>query len=757
LIIMKGHDLSSLVSTLYLKLILTFFTILFLFSCGSEPEGTISLTTEKGTPYLDICTDRDNLSRESATRLIDPLNPDHFKHFLSGWHFSTGDQVKWGNGQPAEIMFTSPAYSDLDLKLFCLKPVSLRDKKLVTKIYSNGNYIGDIEVLNEIKQHGITVPSEYLLPGRNLLRFEPNCAGRPIDVGMDFKDDRNLSIGIERVLFEYSKTPEQIRVPNIDSKDPAKVLQTFDQLLFYYLKVPENGKLRVKADYADEITAHVRIESDGGNIFDSGIENNRLTDIPLTGFENQLAEICLYAKIKEPAVDLSNPIEWTCLQVVQEKTDTPAKENKENPEKRTDWSDAGIDVIYIVFDAFSASHSSLYGYHRPTTPFLERLGDSSVVFENFYANSPYTLASTGTLMTSQYSHKHGLIKAGDRLTYSFVTFPETLANSGIDTYLITSHSWFKEDFGLKRGYDSTYIYDNDLAFYDRLIEDLRKIYQKKDGRKFIYMHLIPPHAPYSPPEEYRIFEKKTSKKIETTPQNFRKLETGEIDPDPELLEYIESMYDSNILFADSISKKIFDLLEKEKIADRALIIITSDHGEACKMEHGFMDHNTTIFEEMVKIPMIMHFPEKFNVTSKRLIPDLASVVDMAPTILDLFGIKNGFKMNGASLLPLIFSGNAESDGRFVYFENLLKGQLGIRYQDYKYIATNSEKLLFDLEKDPFEKVNLAPSRKVTERFFYDLIRNNEFLLFPQKSDEEGKLKITDEKVLKELRDLGYIK
>jgi arylsulfatase A-like enzyme len=158
-------------------------------------------------------------------------------------------------------------------------------------------------------------------------------------------------------------------------------------------------------------------------------------------------------------------------------------------------------------------------------------------------------------------------------------------------------------------------------------------------------------------------------------------------------------YLSEIRVADTQIQRLVQLIDR-RFADRAYLIITSDHGEAFG-EHGTREHSKTLYEELLRVPLIVRGP---GVAARR-IEQRVGLIDLGPTILDLFGAETPPASMGQSLVPLLAGGDAPLD-RPLLAEGRLRRAL--YWGDLKVIDDPRRKVVevFDLAADPGEAHNL---------------------------------------------------
>ena len=692
--------------------------------------------------------------RYPTSRIV--FSGDHEAFLLSGWS-QVVKTPRWAEGLRSELCFVSRKSRPVTMKLRC-RPFQYGQKlKQTVEIFLNKKFVNKIALQPGTGEYEVVLPEKHLTDGLNHLTFKYAYARKPCET-LKSQDCRNLSVQFSSISFIGNETAKDpIEVVDGKIRQPAGTGASFH----YYLKVPRNCLLNVTFNPATkDCSGRLEVREDDPSTKKVVSFDKRVSEkIDLSDYADRIIELSFWADRKPGSPSQTdspdNYVTWSDLRLVTlNGKNVSAQKNQSTDSSSTVKHDFGTScVIYLVFDAFHADHASLYGYHRKTTPFLDQLADNAVVFDNMFANAPSTLPSTGTLFTSTYSHEHGLVDDKRQLSPILPTIAELLTDANIETYLISDHPYLTDTWGLTRGFKKVYHEEQYSLNPEKTIEALESIGLKDaNHRKFIYIHLIPPHSPYLPPQEFRIFMAPEPGFIEPTSENLLKIDSGKIKINEKQLAYIASLYDANILFADHIAKRLCEYLEDSGIIDHCILIITSDHGEALK-EHGRMLHNTTVFDEMIHVPFLVRFPERLGIKKRRL-NSISSLLDMAPTIAAFYGVNRAHSFRGRSLVPLFFGGFV--DIPFVYSETMLTNERMIRDSEYKLMTTPREKRLFNIREDESETENLLGTLPVTGGYYGGLIqpmldqRNN---LSKNRLDSQ---KLNDIK-LKKLRDLGYIK
>lgn len=369
----------------------------------------------------------------------------------------------------------------------------------------------------------------------------------------------------------------------------------------------------------------------------------------------------------------------------------------------------GPNVLLVTIETLRADHVSAYGYGRQTTPFLDSLAAEGLLFENAHATSSWTLPSLTSLLTSAYTSEHGVGSNGPMagttlaLPEHLALLPELLSARGYRTYGVTASLQTTEKMGYARGFDR---YSNLGSVECQSVSAQVEAWATElhqEGEWFLWLHLFDPHGPYHPREpglsEFWSPERERRTELESalSQQLFnRRDELGEDD-----LAYLEALYDSEIRHADDCLAAIYGTLPQ---AEELMLVVTSDHGEEF-MERGRLLHAQTLFDESIRIPLIVRPP---GGEEGRSVASPVSLIDVTPTILAAVGAEVPATLRGRALLP---QADRETRGRSVYAELLTRSDLrSVSDGRWKLIRENGRSLLFDLEEDPGESVDRAGDR-----------------------------------------------
>ncbi len=458
-------------------------------------------------------------------------------------------------------------------------------------------------------------------------------------------------------------------------------------------------------------------------------------------------------------------------------------------------SPAGPSVVLVVIDTLRADHLGAYGYERRTSPAIDARARQGAVFERAFSTAPWTLPSVGSMLTGQLPTRHGagivvhdvsefpdreqlqeLVRRGELLFYALETSLPTLAEvfqeGGYATAAIVNNSFLAPGFGVARGFDHYDFAEQpplerpaNIAV-DLAIDWLGEHREQRVGQPFFLMlHLIDPHMPYAAPEPFRgkfVDPYAADLPAVLTASEMYELRDRLSDDrdDPALSLAIQlAIYDEEIAFADHELERFFDALDASGLGEDTIVAITSDHGEEF-FDHGKFEHGHSVYNELVRIPLIVWGP---GVVSGRYEAPV-SLVDLMPTLLDAGGLSTPEGLAGESLWSLLNGGARPVESLPVPFDRLLFIERTLYGDEKKSVISwpwkalinvpDDYQELYQLERDPGELVN---ERSAEEDRYFTLLSALQATMLA--ADQQGRSNAVtlDEKTLKGLRNLGYIR
>lgn len=341
-------------------------------------------------------------------------------------------------------------------------------------------------------------------------------------------------------------------------------------------------------------------------------------------------------------------------------------------------------IIFVCVDTLAAKNLSLYGYRRDTTPYLRSLAEEAVVFERCLTNSPWTMPSVFSTMTGLYPGAHQLEDEPDAtvgreaweqwyLSQNRWTLAECLRAAGYRTAGFVEHLWLTPRYGFPQGFDrydfsacefeavdprggTRYVAGKALAWIDGL---------PPRAPFFLFLHTFDVHGPYSPepPWKGRFHGDELFREGKELPAGGMYNTYGAVPGYVVEAEYpgsvpatvdggrVRAAYDEGVAMVDGLLEEFLAGLRSRGILDRALLVVTADHGETMDRGPYFFGHGV-LEEEVLHVPLLVRFPRSVHAGLR--VEDTVQLVDLYPTLVDLVGVDPARRwLHGRSLLPLL--------------------------------------------------------------------------------------------------------
>lgn len=396
------------------------------------------------------------------------------------------------------------------------------------------------------------------------------------------------------------------------------------------------------------------------------------------------------------------------------------KNKTEAPPAENQWN-----IVFVVVDTMRQDHLGCYGYKRPTTPNIDRLARQSVVFENAYSHSPWTMPSVASMFTSLVPRDHGIANWKQPMAPRHLTLAEHLQANGYYTSAYVSHFIFKPKYHFDQGFDRF-----DYSVLDK--GPPKKIHTAKEVSDlavkelsgsikepfFMWLHYFDPHNAYLPHKEFD-FGKKS-----------------------------KDLYDGEIAYTDHHFGRVLKKLRQSGLDERTILVVITDHGEEFR-DHGGIQHSRTLYDELLRIALIVRVPG----LKPGRVPTVVSEMDVAPTLLNLLRLPVPERFKGEPFL--VQDGTLTAEGDRVIFAETYRfaDKQGLRFGRWKLIHDREKQLfqLFDLQTDPREKKNLFSKRTEMAAKLQKTLAEHYQVARAQVEEQE----LTDD-LKKQLKSLGYI-
>jgi choline-sulfatase len=420
-------------------------------------------------------------------------------------------------------------------------------------------------------------------------------------------------------------------------------------------------------------------------------------------------------------------------------------------------------ILIVMVDQLSALFLRAYGHSVTKTPFIDRLADGGVVFENAYTPSPLCAPARASFMTGMLPTRTGVYDNSAELASSIPTFAHYLRLEGYRTCLsgkmhfvgpdqlhgfeerLTTDvfpgdfgwtpdwsrpgervdSWYHDLSSVKEGgvadMTNALEYDDEVAFHA-----VRRLYDharyESDAPLALCVSFTHPHDPYVARQRYWDLYADNEIDLPAAPAlpleeldpHSRRLWSdcagGDVEITADDVRAARHGYYASLSYVDERIGEVLTALDACGLAGETVVIFTSDHGDFLG-EHGLF-FKMSFREHPARVPLIVHAPGSFR---PRRVREPVSLADLAPSLADLArpGLSRELArpVDGRSLVPLLEGATESSDATVVgeyLAESALAPMVMIRRDRWKLIHTPSDPdQLFDLEADPLELVNLA--------------------------------------------------
>jgi len=445
------------------------------------------------------------------------------------------------------------------------------------------------------------------------------------------------------------------------------------------------------------------------------------------------------------------------------------------------------NIIFILSDDHRYDFMSFMG--KPSfleTPNMDRMAKEGVHLQNAFVATSLCSPSRASILTGLLTHKHGVIDNNTMVSEGTTFFPQFLQKAGYKTAFIGKWHMGGVSDEPRPGFDRWVSFKGQGDYYDPkfnidgkrveregYITDLLTDYavswlekQKENKNKFfLYLSHKAVHARFEPAKRHQgVYDTVTieyPKSMANTEENYKGkpewvleqryswhgveyMYHGELDFETFYRKYCETL-----LGLDESIGRILDFLEESGLSDSTVVIYMGDNG-FCFGEHGLIDKRQ-MYEPSIRVPLLAWGPG--SVHKGYVVEELIQNIDIAPTILEISGLKKPDYMDGRSFMPLLKGKNPDWRNEILYEyyweRNFPQTPTvhGIRtdrfaYMHYYGIWDTDE--LYDINKDPEELNNLIndPQYKDTVEMLkdkmFDLLEETSGMKIPLRRDRGGR-------------------
>ncbi len=411
-------------------------------------------------------------------------------------------------------------------------------------------------------------------------------------------------------------------------------------------------------------------------------------------------------------------------------------------------------ILFLDLDTLRPDHLGCYGYHRHTSPSIDRIAADGVRFDGYHCSDAPCLPSRAALVSGRFGIHTGVVGHGgtaadmrlerrnrgfaDRLRHESLW--SVVRSSGLHTVTISPFAerhgawWFYA--GLNEMHNTGgYGMESAEEITPAVLDWVARNAQREDW--LLHVNYWDPHTPYRAPKSFgnpfsdaplpawlteevlvkhrNAIGPHTAREIamydsEVNPRYPR--QSGELEDMHDLRQMIDG-YDCGIRYMDDHIGRVLSALEEQGVLDDMGIIITSDHGENMG-ELGIYGEHATADAITARIPMIVRWPGGLR---GHVDEDLHYGLDLAPTLAELLGRPAAESWDGSSHAATILSGESCGRDSLVLSQCAHVCQRAVRTGPWMYVRTYHdgyhlfpEEMLFDVDNDPHEQCNLAPLR-----------------------------------------------
>ncbi|MEX0502448.1 sulfatase [Alphaproteobacteria bacterium LSUCC0719] len=412
-------------------------------------------------------------------------------------------------------------------------------------------------------------------------------------------------------------------------------------------------------------------------------------------------------------------------------------------------------TIFVLFDSLNRSALGCYG-GSIDTPNFDRLAEKSAVFDNHYIGSMPCMPARRDMHTGRLNFMHRSWGPLEPFDESFVC---KMRENGVYTHLTTDHNHYFEDGGATyhnrfNSYDFIRGQESDawVAMVKPPMERFRETYHERqfggarspqriqgmvnetrfkadkdfpvhqcfdaaleflevnggEDNWFLQLECFDPHEPFAAPESFREnFQTNYTGPIYTWPQ----YRNSSDDSNDEIAE-IRANYGALVAFCDQQLGRLIDYLDDHDMWTDTCVVLTTDHGFMLGEHDWWGKLRMPFFNEIANIPLMIHDP-RASVSRGGRVSALTQVIDLAPTLLDIFGLEPSEHTLGNSMLPLLHNefDNIRDLAIYGVFGGAINATDG-RYSYFLYPDDMEEKPIFEYTLMPMHSTSLFEVREL---------------------------------------------
>jgi len=404
-------------------------------------------------------------------------------------------------------------------------------------------------------------------------------------------------------------------------------------------------------------------------------------------------------------------------------------------------------VVLLSIDTQRADRLGCYGYPRKLTPKIDALAAESVLFERCVSQASWTSPSMVSMMSGCYVAEELMHIPPEKETLA-----ESFQKAGWATGGFVCNNILNQECGFDRGFAT---FEGQLHPYGPNTEILDWLRAHKDERSFAWIHLNEVHdelmegghSAYRPQPEkewrnYRdVREGFSAERMQYYDELSTRLKLVDRDASLERMQEEDGAYDDDVRYEDRRIGEILDALKQLGMWEDTLFVLCADHGEGLFTREQFfngtrkaaadrgepatlfntllMTHGAHVNTELIHVPLIVHAP---GIPAAR-VAGWVENVDIAPTLLELAGIKRREQHQGQSLLPMLQDPKDKTFLRPAVFSHSRYNDSLIDQDSFQLILASQtgncdfalKSQLYDLARDPEARHDLIGRQAAREQ------------------------------------------
>lgn len=654
--------------------------------------------------WLDLIAQRPSAVTSMGSRLVVRLDrADARRHLspveLERWQLGAVDEGRgcarlMGRGASLYLPLDGPrspaAAPDQDLAIAITLRSALPGQ--VMTVLWNEEAVVNLRVDETWRRRTITIPSRLLAAGENRLR-----------VHFRTEDDTTPTAWIEQVelgsVASIKETPSTASIVDatMNREGAATLSLAPGGALGYYLVPPRRGRLVIAAagEGSMEVVASTDRDHQEGRLprvlsQRALKKTGEVTEVDLSGYGGVPTR--LEVRVRNTRAGKSAGVNIDMLQV-QTRRSVPVDRRRRVPR----------DVYVIAVEGFRADELSPARIASGAYPSLAQLRREALSFSIAYAPGAAAVPAHAAMQSSVAPLAH-LTGKGTFVAQSWTVMAEVLERAGFDTRLISANSYVSAERGLTQGMGQVSSLRAGPVGANTATHVVARVFELLKGsprKSLSYMVMNDPQAPYDPPQA---FVRAGDPPPGAPPQHLTHMWVGRAQLGREMsateVEYVRSLYRGELRVVDMAVGNLLDGLEAQGRLEEAIIVLVGMHGEEF-LEHGSAGHGRTLYEESLRVPLMIWAPQLLAPGEVTVPVDL---LDVAPTLLDLLGVEPPTDWQGRSLVPVIDDPQPPPQ---VAVATLGDGSSVLRAQTFKLIvggaAGPAGAQFYDLDLDPLER------------------------------------------------------